>query len=486
MKKSVILADNSYTIRRIVELSFSDEEEIDLISFENGLNISDKILELKPAVVLADIKLPDTNGYEICRFINKTEELKETKVFLIKGGFEPVDEEQLKDLKFEDFITKPFDSKALVITIKSFLEGSATPESEPVTEKAPSSIPEDLPELESLGEEGSDIDFADIKQEMDADDIMGDTLQSGESSIREDVLPSEEITQGAGSEEMEDKLSPETTDDLDNPFEGDNSIIPDEGSLTEEEIKIKENIKIQEQELQIGSLTQEEINIKMDIEKQKLQEDEDPLLDIKKEVEVPETTIPEPPIPEPTIPEPTIPEPTIPEAPEAVDTKPDIPEQEEVKDEPLLDSIKTSDLENVFSMDEVDKKPADDDKPEIDISTEPVKENIPESVITEDIEDKISNKIQEKFEPVVQEPASPETPPEAESKPEEDIKKGLDSKISILEGLKDKDKIVEKVEDKLSLSIKEILWEITPPIAEKIIKGEIEKIKEEIEKEYSK
>ena len=101
-KKTIILADNSYTIRRIVELSFAEEEGVDLISFENGLNLKEKIVETKPAVVLVDIKLPEWNGYDVCKFINDTEELKETKVFLMKGGFEPIDENILKDLKYID------------------------------------------------------------------------------------------------------------------------------------------------------------------------------------------------------------------------------------------------------------------------------------------------------------------------------------------------------------------------------------------------
>ena len=37
-----------------------------------------------------------------------------------------------------------------------------------------------------------------------------------------------------------------------------------------------------------------------------------------------------------------------------------------------------------------------------------------------------------------------------------------------------------KLEDKLNQTIKELLWEIVPPLAEKIIKEEIDKIKTEL------
>ena len=43
-----------------------------------------------------------------------------------------------------------------------------------------------------------------------------------------------------------------------------------------------------------------------------------------------------------------------------------------------------------------------------------------------------------------------------------------------------KEEIFEKVEDKMTLVIKEILWEIVPSLADKIIKEEISKIKSDM------
>jgi DNA-binding response OmpR family regulator len=271
-----VLADNSYTIRRIVELSFSEEEEIELVSFENSVNLREKLMELKPAIVLVDIKLPEFNGYDVCRFINSTENLKHTHVFLLKGGFEPVDENLLKGLRFVDIITKPFDSNALVSTIKNILQ--QPPAATSALEEFPTSIPEDLPEVGGIhGGTGEEISFSDIKQEIDADDIMVEAAgrsgvpssgmgMGGGSYPDEEVLPSEEITQGAQPDR--DLLAPamESPEDLDNPFQDD---IPGAGdgmgTLTEEELNIKRNIAQQEKELEIGSLTQEELDIKKQI-----------------------------------------------------------------------------------------------------------------------------------------------------------------------------------------------------------------------------
>lgn len=261
--KTIVLADSSYTIRRIVELSFSEEEGIELISFENGSVLKTKLFELKPAVVLVDIKLPEINGYEICRFINTTPQLKNTKVFLMKGGFEPIDEKQLASLKYSDIITKPFDSNALVSSIQKVLEDMPRSSTETEAEIS-TAAPDDIPDIDDIGEVEEDISFADIKEEIDTNNY-----------IKEEVLPSEEITQGS-QPEKEDKISTPEEEEIENPFKNDQTLTPphtDPPHINEDtdeaDLMIKQNIRNQEKELEIGSITMEAMNIKKSIDNHK-------------------------------------------------------------------------------------------------------------------------------------------------------------------------------------------------------------------------
>ena len=48
----------------------------------------------------------------------------------------------------------------------------------------------------------------------------------------------------------------------------------------------------------------------------------------------------------------------------------------------------------------------------------------------------------------------------------------------------DNEEVLKRVEDRLIVAIKEILWEVVPPLAEKIIKEEIETIKAEVSKSF--
>jgi DNA-binding response OmpR family regulator len=217
-KKMVVLADNSYTIRRIVELSFSEIENIEVRSFENGSGIKEKLLQLSPAVVIVDIKLPELNGYEVCRFINETPPLNRSRVFLMKGSFEPVDNEMIKNLKYEDIITKPFDSNALVSAVMKIINQEAQNIAAEFPGEGPSTFPEDFPEIETEAPENEGINFADIRGDMEVPPAFSRQAASGAAPERDEIQPSEEITQG--TQPLKDSLMPQETEEpLKNPFD---------------------------------------------------------------------------------------------------------------------------------------------------------------------------------------------------------------------------------------------------------------------------
>jgi DNA-binding response OmpR family regulator len=216
-KKVIVLADNSYTIRRIVELSFSEIENIEIRSFENGSGIKEKLLQLAPAVVIVDVKLPEFNGYDVCRFVNETPLLNKCRVFLMKGSFEPVDNEMLKNLKYEDIITKPFDSNALVGVVMKIVNQDEPAPAAGFAGEGPTTFPEDFPEIETDMPESEDISFSDIRGEMDAPPSF-ERPAAGPLLERDEILPSEEITQG--TQPLKDNLMPQESEEtIHNPFE---------------------------------------------------------------------------------------------------------------------------------------------------------------------------------------------------------------------------------------------------------------------------
>jgi DNA-binding response OmpR family regulator len=447
-KKVIILAENSYTIRRIVELTFSEIENIEMRSFENGSGLKEKLLQLEPDAVIVDIKLPEVNGYEICRFINETPSLKHSRVFLLKGSFDPVDNEMIKNLKYEDIITKPFDSNALVASVMKVVNQEEKKAHGEFPEDVPSSFPEEFTEIETNVPGADGISFSDIRSDFEAQLSSNHSSAKSQGMERDEILPSEEITQG--TQPTKDELqAPVSEESIKNPFEGEpvfeevktgtpgmfESIaqqpekepavstqaadsVPKDVSDEFHERFLEVSDEDTSEDMQKSSLEvlkmveNDDMQFPPDLKDEKFATKEDDLSAdfVKKEADVPLQTM-------------------YSEKEAAVDFMTANQKKENVKEKDAM-------LENVFGKELFAEKT----RPEV-ISP------------------------QEELEMLVRTPKK-ETKTEPKFEPELSLKDKLD-----LSG---------KLEDKLSLTIKELLWEIIPPLAEKIIKEEIDKIKSDL------
>ncbi len=124
MAHRLLLADDSITIQKVVELILA-EEDFEIKPSNNGEEALALIPSFKPDIVLADIEMPKMNGYQLCEKIKQDPSTSGIPVILLTGAFEPIDEELAKHVGADDFIVKPFESQELISKINAALTVSA-------------------------------------------------------------------------------------------------------------------------------------------------------------------------------------------------------------------------------------------------------------------------------------------------------------------------------------------------------------------------
>ena len=129
--RKLLLADDSVTIQKVIELTFADEG-VRVIAFGNGDEAIEHLEEIAPDVVLADVFMPGKSGYEVCEHIKNSEKLKHIPVMLLVGSFEPFDEAEARRVGANDILTKPFQSIRRLIERVGSLVGSRPAEEEEV------------------------------------------------------------------------------------------------------------------------------------------------------------------------------------------------------------------------------------------------------------------------------------------------------------------------------------------------------------------
>ena len=120
MKKKLLLADDSVTIQKVVQITFS-HDDYDLTVVDNGDIAYEKARSQRPDLILADVFMPGKNGYELCAAVKNDPSLATVPVLLLTGTFEPFDEAKARSVGADRWIAKPFESQSLIACVEELL-----------------------------------------------------------------------------------------------------------------------------------------------------------------------------------------------------------------------------------------------------------------------------------------------------------------------------------------------------------------------------
>lgn len=141
-QRKLLLADDSITIQKLVNLTFADEG-IDVVTVGDGDAALEKISETEPDIVLLDVHMPGLNGYQLCEIIRENEATKNLPVILLVGSFEPFDEAEATRVGANAHISKPFQSiRELVAQVTDLLAAPEPAEPEAAATEMPANVPE--------------------------------------------------------------------------------------------------------------------------------------------------------------------------------------------------------------------------------------------------------------------------------------------------------------------------------------------------------
>lgn len=120
MPYTLLLADDSVTIQRVIELTFA-EEDVQVVAVSDGDQAIQRLESAPPDIVLADIGMPGRDGYEVARYVRQTPKLAHIPVVLLTGAFEPVDQAKATEVGCDGVLAKPFEPQLVIFRVKELL-----------------------------------------------------------------------------------------------------------------------------------------------------------------------------------------------------------------------------------------------------------------------------------------------------------------------------------------------------------------------------
>ena len=208
MMKKLLLADDSITIQKVVGIIFSTEE-YQLETTDDGDSAFQKALADHPDLVIADISMPGKDGFELCRAIKSEPSLAGTSVLLLPGAFDHFDEAKAAEVCADGWLTKPFESQALLDKVAQLLEAeplgmAGVVAEEPESVDEPFAVVDEPTDDVSFGESSIDESALGLDAVDELSPGVAETAEESPDDIWDAVsFAEDELSQGDDSSSAE-------------------------------------------------------------------------------------------------------------------------------------------------------------------------------------------------------------------------------------------------------------------------------------------
>ncbi len=135
--KHILLVEDDADIADLLELHLTDEGyDVDVV--DDGDEGLERALSCSYDLIVLDIMLPGTDGFDICRQLRQ--EKCHTPILMVTAKTEEVDKVLGLELGADDYITKPFSIREVLARVKAIFrrvqvdqEDQSTPDDSPIT-----------------------------------------------------------------------------------------------------------------------------------------------------------------------------------------------------------------------------------------------------------------------------------------------------------------------------------------------------------------
>lgn len=123
MPHRLLLADDSVTIQRVIELTFA-EEGVDVVSVGDGEAAIARLESDRFDIVLADIGMPGRDGFDVAAFVRSNPRLSGVPVVLLTGALDPLDQGRVAESGAAAVLVKPFEPQMVIAKVRELLGGA--------------------------------------------------------------------------------------------------------------------------------------------------------------------------------------------------------------------------------------------------------------------------------------------------------------------------------------------------------------------------
>jgi len=149
MKQTILVVDDEPDAVDLVAFNLKSAG-YEVVTAADGQEALDKARAVLPSLIVLDLMLPEVDGLEVCKILRREPNTAAIPVLMLTAKAGEVDRILGLELGADDYVTKPFSPRELVLRVKRLLRGNVTPDEKAVTQIRHKELSIDVPRHEAL------------------------------------------------------------------------------------------------------------------------------------------------------------------------------------------------------------------------------------------------------------------------------------------------------------------------------------------------
>jgi two-component system phosphate regulon response regulator PhoB len=129
MKTNILVVDDEPDLLELIDTNFT-AAGFNVVTAARGREALRKARELRPQLILLDVMLPELDGLEICKLLRHDPITRSIPIVMLTAKAAEIDRVLGLELGADDYVTKPFSIRELILRVKKLLNRQSAPEPE--------------------------------------------------------------------------------------------------------------------------------------------------------------------------------------------------------------------------------------------------------------------------------------------------------------------------------------------------------------------
>src|SRR5881396_1349809 len=126
-KPKILVVDDEPDALELIEFNLK-AAGFDVVTADDGKEALKKALAVLPNLILLDLMLPEIDGLEVCKTLRHDPTTAAIPIIMLTAKAAEIDRVLGLELGADDYVTKPFSPRELVLRVKSLLRRLQAPE----------------------------------------------------------------------------------------------------------------------------------------------------------------------------------------------------------------------------------------------------------------------------------------------------------------------------------------------------------------------